>query len=51
MGQSVLSLIQVLQKMLETEIKGDLLMGIYKKSLRGEYGSDCIIFGRLMKIL
>ena len=44
MGQPVLSLIQVLQKMLETEIKGVLLMEIYKESLRGQYGLGCIIF-------
>ena len=44
MGQAVLSLIQVLQKMLETEIKGKLLMEIYKESLRGQNGSDCVIF-------
>ena len=35
MGLLVLSLIQVFQKMLETEIKHKLLMGIYKESLWG----------------
>ena len=35
MGQPVVSLIQVLQKMLETEIKGKLLMEIDKEFLRG----------------
>ena len=44
MGQSILSLIQFLQKMLETEIKGDLLMENYEESLRGQYGLGCIIF-------
>ena len=44
MGQPVLSLIQVFQKMLETEIKHKLLMEINKKSMRGQYGSDCNIF-------
>ena len=43
-GQPVLSLIQIFHKMLETEIKHELLMEIYKKSLRGQYRSDCIIF-------
>ena len=44
MGQTVLSLIQVFQKMLETEIKYELLMEIYKESSRGQYGWDCITF-------
>ena len=43
-GQPVLSLIQIFQKMLETEIKHDLLMEINKESLRGQCGSDCHIF-------
>ena len=34
MGQTILSLIQVFQKMLETEIKYELLVEIYKESLR-----------------
>ena len=36
---------------LETEIKNEPLMEINKGSLRGQYGSDCNIFWRLMKIL
>ena len=44
MGQPVLSLIQVFQKMLKTEIKHELLIEINTKSLRGQYGSDCNIF-------
>ena len=51
MGQTILSLIQVYQKMLETEIKYELLMEIYKESLRGQYVLDCITFWRLIKIL
>ena len=51
MGQPLLYLIQVLQKMLETEIKGELLLEIYKASLRREHGSSCIVFWRLTKIL
>ena len=51
MRQPVLSLIQVFQKMLETEIKRNLLMEIYNKSLRAQCGLGCIIFWRLMKIL
>ena len=43
MGQPILSLIQVFQKMLETEIKHKLLMEIYKESLRKQYGSKRII--------
>ena len=45
MGQPVLPVIQVFQKMLETEIK--LLMEIFMgqtESLRGKCESDCIIF-------
>ena len=38
------ALIQVFQKMLQTEIKHELLMEINKESLRGQYGSDCNIF-------
>ena len=40
-------LIQIFQKMLEnseTEIRHELLMEIYKESLKGQYESDCIIF-------
>ena len=44
MGQPLLYLIQVLQKMLETEIKGELLLEIYKASLRRQHGSSCIVF-------
>ena len=44
MGQPVLSLIQVFQKMLQTEIKRELLMEINKESLRGQYGLNCNIF-------
>ena len=51
MGQPVLSLIQIFQKMLEREIKHELLMEINKESLRGQYVSDCNIFWRLMKVL
>ena len=51
MRQPVLSLIQVFQKMLETEMKHELLMEIYKESLRGQYGWVCVFFWRLMKIL
>ena len=61
MGQPTLSTIQVFQKMLETQTKHELLMKIHKESwednmdetesLRGQCGSDCIIFCRLMKIL
>ena len=43
MDQPVLSLIQVFQKMLETEIKHELLMEIYKESLRRQYGSNRIL--------
>ena len=39
MGQTVLSLIQNFQNILETEIKYELLMEIYKESLRGQYES------------
>ena len=44
MGQSVLSLIQALQEMLETEIKRKLLIETDKKYLREQYGLGCIIF-------
>ena len=44
MCQPVLSLIHIFQKMLEIEIKHELLMETYKESLKGQYGSDCIIF-------
>ena len=40
MGQPLLSLTQIFQKMLETETKRKLLMEINKESLRGQYGSD-----------
>ena len=40
MGQPILYLIQIFQRMLETEIKHKLLMEINKESLRGQYGSD-----------
>ena len=36
MGQPVLSLIQIFQKMLETDIKYELLMEIYKESLTNQ---------------
>ena len=36
MGQTILSLIPVFQRMLETEITYKLLMEIYKESLRGQ---------------
>ena len=39
MGQPVLSLIQIFQKMLETDIKYELLMEIYKESLTNQYES------------
>ena len=51
MGQPLLSLTQIFQKMLETETKRKLLMEINKESLRGQYGSDWNIFWRLMKML
>ena len=51
MGQPVLFLIHVFQKMFETEIKHKLLMEINKESLRGQYGSDCYIFWRLITIM
>ena len=44
MRQPVLSLIQVFQKMLETEMKHELLMEIYKESLRGQCGWVCVFF-------
>ena len=43
MDQPVLFLIQVFQKMLETETKHKLLMEIYKESLRRQYGSNKIL--------
>ena len=46
-----MSLIQVLQKILETEIKGKIFMENDKDSLRGQYGLGCIIFWTLMKVL
>ena len=39
MGQPVLPLIQIFQKMLETDIKYELLMEIYKESLTNQYES------------
>ena len=51
MGQPVLFLIQIFQKMFETEVKHKLLLEINRESLRGQYGSDCNIFWRLMKML
>ena len=51
LGQPILSLIQVFQKILEKEIKHEFLMEIYKESLRGQYRSDCTIFWWLMKNL
>ena len=44
MGQPILSLIQIFEKMLETEIKHKILMEINKESFRGKNGSDCNIF-------
>ena len=44
MGQPILSLIHIFQKMLEAEIKQKCLMEINKESLRGQYGSDWYIF-------
>ena len=38
MGQPVSSLIQIFQKIFETEIKHKLLIEIYNESLRGQYG-------------
>ena len=40
----LLSLIQNVQKMLETDTIHELLMEIYKQSLKGQYGLDCVIF-------
>ena len=37
MGQTVLSQIQVFQKVLKTEIERELLMEIYKESLRRQH--------------
>ena len=51
MAQPVIPLTQVFQKMLETEIKHELLMEINKECLKGQCRSDCNIFRRLMKIL
>ena len=51
MRQTVFCLIQVFQKMLETEIKQKFLIEIYKEFLRGQAGLAYIIFWRLMKIL
>ena len=34
-----------------SEIKHELLKEIYQESLRRQYGLDCIVFSRLMKIL
>ena len=39
MGQPVLSLIQIFQKMLESDIKYELLMEIYKESWTNQYES------------
>ena len=44
MGQPVLSLIQIFQKILETEIKHELLIEINKESLRGHIGQTVISF-------
>ena len=44
MGQPILSLIQIFQKMLETEIKHELLIEINKESLRGHMGQTVISF-------
>ena len=44
MGQPVLSLIQIFQKMLETEIKHELLVEINKESLRVRMGQTVISF-------
>ena len=43
MDLPILSLIQVFQKMLEMEIKNQLLMQIYKECLRRQYGSNRIL--------
>ena len=42
MDQPILSLIQIFQKMLETEIKHELLIEINKESLRGHMGQTII---------
>ena len=44
MCQPVLSLTQIFQKMLETEIKHELLIEINKESLRGHMGQTVISF-------
>ena len=44
MGQPVLSRSQVFQKILQTELKHEFLMEIYKESLRGQCGSGCITY-------
>ena len=51
MKQPVMSLIYIFQKMLGKEIKQKLLMEINKESLRGQFGSDCYIFWRLITML
>ena len=43
MGQTTLSLIQIFQKMLETEIKHELLKEIYKELLRRQCGSMTVL--------
>ena len=43
MGQPVSSLIQIFQKIFETEIKHKLLIEIYNESLRGQYGLKRIL--------
>ena len=43
MDLPVLSLIQGFQKILETEIKHELLMEIYKESLRRQCGSNRVL--------
>ena len=44
MGQPVLFLIQIFEKMLETEIKHELLIEINKESLRGHMDQTVISF-------
>ena len=48
MAQPVLYLIQIFQKMLETEIKRKFLMEIYKKPLKGQYRT-VLSFNRNLK--
>ena len=43
MGQTALSLIQIFPKMLQTEIKHELLKEIYEEFLRRQHGSMTVL--------